>query len=152
MNNSLLSEEQVAQLVGAAKASRGKAMAFKSKLAWGASVLTEEGKVYGGCNIDGIISDEGMCAERVAINHAVTHGHYRFSAICLYGQELGVPCGSCLQYALMFCQIKGGNIPVVMAQESGAYEISSVKQLLPRGYETRVFGEELRDIEDKPED
>lgn len=145
-----LTESEIKQLIEVARETRGRAMTYKSKLAWGASVLTEDGRVFGGCNIDGIISDEGLCAERVAMNHAVAHGHYHLRAVCLFGEELGVPCGRCLQYSLMFCQIKGADIAVLMAQGDGGYEISSVKQLLPRGYETKVFKEELQGFKDNP--
>lgn len=149
----MLNDLEIKQLIEVAKGAQEKAMVYKSRLAWGASVLTENGKVFGGCNIDGIISDEGICAERAAMDHAVVHGNYHLKAICLFGQDLGVPCGRCLQYALIFCQIRGEDVPVVMAQANGdGYEVSSVKQLLPKGYETKVFMEELRSYKDKPTD
>lgn len=149
MDTEGLAESEIKQLIEIAKEARERAMVYKSKVAWGASVLAEDGQTFGGCNIDGIISDEGLCAERVAINHAVAHGRYHYKAICLFGQELGVPCGRCLQYALLFCQVKDADIAVLMVQGDGGYEISSIRKLLPRGYETRIFREELLRYKDK---
>lgn len=150
MVTSGLSDSEIGQMVEAARRARERSMAYKSKVAWGACILTEDGKLFGGCNIDGIISGEGICAERAAVDHAVVHGYYHYKGLCLFGETMGVPCGVCLQYLLMFCQINDSDIPVVMAQVEGTYEVSSVKQLLPKGYQTKVFQNELRGYKDNP--
>ena len=140
-----LSEDEVKRLVEVAKESRDFAMAFKSVTRVGASVLAEGGEVFGGCNVDGVASGQGTCAERSAVNHAVAHGKYRFSGLCTYGDDLCWPCGDCLQYALMFCQVTGGDIQVVVAAENRPPRFSSVKELLPHGFMTKQFGDRLKE-------
>ena len=150
MTQPALDDAVIMKLIDVARLAWGSAMVYKSKIAWGASIVTHDNSYFGGCNIDGIMSDEGICAERAAINHAVVHGHYHFKGLCLFGKEMGFPCGRCLQYALIFCQVNNQDLPIVMAQEDGRYQISTIKQLLPQGYETRVYGDQLRSYQDKP--
>ena len=50
----------------------------------GAAVLTEKGNIYCGCNVQSVISGLGTCAERCAIDNAVSHGEYKFKAIAVY--------------------------------------------------------------------
>ncbi len=138
-----LEEKEIAELIKVAKETREFAMAFKSITKVGASVLSSDGEIFGGCNIDGVSSGQGSCAERTALTHAVAHGKYRIRALCTYGETERLPCGDCLQFALMFCQISGGDMVVVVASGEKEYEITSVKTLLPRGFETEKFRETL---------
>jgi cytidine deaminase len=149
MQISSVTEEEIAKMIEVAKGARENSMAYKSKINFGASVLTESGECYGGCNVDGIISGEGICGERLAMFHAVAHGKYRLKGICVYGERAGYPCGICLQMATMFCQIRGGDISIIVASEDGKYEVSSVMVLLPKGYRSRSYAKEIESFSKK---
>lgn len=47
----------------------------------GAATLAEDGKIYGGCNVESWVSGLGVCAERCAINHAILHGNRKIKEI-----------------------------------------------------------------------
>lgn len=63
----------------------------------GAAVLGEDGKIYGGCNIENAAYPSGICAERVAIFKAVSEGNRKLLAVVVSTQNGGSPCGACRQ-------------------------------------------------------
>ncbi|MCM1106410.1 MAG: cytidine deaminase [Blautia sp.] len=75
----------------------------------GAALLTAEGKVYQGCNIENAAYTPTSCAERTAFFKAVSEGERRFSAIAVAGGWQGrepescAPCGVCRQVMMEFC-------------------------------------------------
>lgn len=88
----------------------------------GAALLTQNGSVYMGVNVeDREIPSLSNCAERVAIQNAMTHGEREFDTIVVVGGkkasstlEILSPCGACLQYMAYFspdlkvaCQVEG---------------------------------------------
>lgn len=80
-----------------------------SKFLVGASLITKDGKIFNGCNIENISYTMGLCAERVAIFKAVSKGERNFSAICVVGglnenpTDFCYPCGACIQVMNEFC-------------------------------------------------
>ena len=73
----------------------------------GAAVLTPEGKIYSGTNIENSSYGLTVCAERNAMFKAVTEGHRKFLALAvctdeLKGQDFGTPCGACRQVMTEF--------------------------------------------------
>ena len=78
----------------------------------GAALMTKQGKIYGGCNIENAAYGPTNCAERTAFFKAVSEGVREFRAICIVGGKDGVltdyaaPCGVCRQVMMEFC----GNI------------------------------------------
>jgi cytidine deaminase len=72
----------------------------------GAAVLTGNGRVYEGCNVESWVSGLGTCAERCAINHAVLHGSQRIKEVAIVMEadrhKEPRPCGACLQYIYDF--------------------------------------------------
>lgn len=124
------------------------AFVFKSQHKFGAAVLTEEGDIYGGCNIDGVISSLGSCAESVALNHAVSHGKYNIKAILVVDEkEFVYPCGTCLQYLVQFFQTTNREIEIIAAKENGEYKIKTLSELLPEKYLTGSFDENLKNFQ-----
>ena len=75
----------------------------------GAALLTEDGEVYTGCNIENAAFGPGNCAERTAIFKAVSEGKRDFLAICIVnenqdgGHDFCPPCGVCRQVMAEFC-------------------------------------------------
>ena len=75
----------------------------------GAAILTEDGKVFDGCNIENAAYPAGICAERTAVGNAVSSGARDFVKIAIVGGKEGEitdfcpPCGICRQVLSEFC-------------------------------------------------
>lgn len=75
----------------------------------GAVLLTEDGQIFTGCNIENASYSLTICAERTAVFKAVSSGFKNFKAIAIAGSsgddfsEPCVPCGACLQVLSEFC-------------------------------------------------
>lgn len=130
----MASEDQIRRLEDAAEDAMKNAYTPMSNFSVGAAVLTESGKIYAGCNTESIV-DIGTCAERNAINNAVTDGEYRFSSILITSEQESPlrPCGSCLQYIFEFSQVAEHDIEIVLKGRNGKTEISTVQEMLPQG-------------------
>ena len=63
----------------------------------GAAVLAEDGKIYGGCNVENAAYPSGTCAERVAIFKAVSEGNRKILGVVVCTPNGGSPCGACRQ-------------------------------------------------------
>ncbi|MFC1733602.1 cytidine deaminase [candidate division KSB1 bacterium] len=131
-----INKKEITALIEEAKKVRKYAFSHRSEHKIGASVLTYDGEIFGGCNIESVISGLGTCAERSAINHAVVHGKYRIKAICTVDKHFTPSCGACLQYALLFSQVTKKDIIVINADLKGKYELDKLSHLLPEGYKT----------------
>ena len=81
-----------------------------SHFAVGAALLTCDGKVYTGCNIESASYTPTNCAERTAVFKAVSEGEREFAAIAIIGAPEGekgrfcAPCGVCRQVLREFCE------------------------------------------------
>jgi len=84
-------------LADAAVAARGRAYAPYSRFAVGAAVLTDEGAIHAGCNVENAAYPEGTCAEAGAIAAMVLAGGRRIAEVAVIGAGLCTPCGGCRQ-------------------------------------------------------
>ena len=87
------------ELMTAAEKACGNAYAPYSKFKVGAALLTSDGRVFTGCNVENSSYGAGICAERTAAVKAVSEGAVKFSAIAIAngGGGLTYPCGICRQ-------------------------------------------------------
>ncbi len=100
------------ELIKIAKKIQKNAFAKISGYGVGAALLSKSGVVYVGANIEEeIIPALSNCAERVAIQNALSMGEREFVSIAIVGGYLNdetldnvVPCGVCLQYMLDMCE------------------------------------------------
>lgn len=97
----------------------------------GAAVLTAEGDVVLGCNVENAAYPATICAERVALTAAVAQGKRQFTAIAVATRNGGSPCGACRQVMMEL----GPDMTVYIADASGAYRTTTVRALLPDGFE-----------------
>lgn len=103
----------------------------------GAALLTKNGKVFTGCNIENASFSPTICAERTAVAKAVSEGEREFAAIAVVGGKDGVitgicpPCGVCRQVLSEFCD---GDMPVYLGKSKGEFETVALKDLLPLGF------------------
>lgn len=88
------------ELVSRAKAMRERAYAPYSGFTVGAALVTEDGSVFVGANVENASYGLAICAERSAAVSAVAAGHRDFRAIAVAGPETTVtaPCGACRQF------------------------------------------------------
>ena len=94
----------------------------------GASLLTKNGQIYTGCNIENAAYTPTNCAERTAIFKAVSEGHTKFKALAVVADTEGpcAPCGACRQVISEF------EIPqIILANLKGNYRVVSLDELLP---------------------
>ena len=98
----------------------------------GAAVLAEDGLVYGGTNIENSAHPSGLCAERVAINKAISEGNRKILAVAVVTRNAGAPCGACRQVMREFASLE---IPVILTtMEDGVEEEFTLEELLPRSF------------------
>ena len=104
-----------------------------SKFPVGAALVTKEGKIYTGCNIENASYGLCNCAERTAIFKAVSEGERDFSYLVITGETDGPisPCGACRQVIAEFCDPK---IPVLLTNVKGDEKEVTVEQLLPGAF------------------
>ncbi|HEY9717975.1 MAG TPA: cytidine deaminase [Trichormus sp.] len=124
--------DQYTMLLDVARESYKNSHSPYSKFAVGAALLTADGKIFAGCNIE-IVSYEGsMCAERCAIAHAVSQGHKDFKAIavvCERAKDIW-PCGVCRQYLAEF-NIDMTVIVPTNDKSTDGYKTLPLSELLP---------------------
>ena len=116
------------ELVEEAKKYREHAYAPYSGFRVGAVVMTGNGKVYGGCNIENASYSVTNCAERTAIFKAVSEGERDFTALAVVADTDApcAPCGACRQVVAEF------RIPkIIMANMQGAMRTVAGEELLP---------------------
>lgn len=114
----------------AAEAS-AKAYAPYSDFKVGAALLTYEGRIYTGVNIENSSFGAGICAERTAFAKAISEGERNFSAIAVYCEkDEAVPCGICRQFMYEFAP----QITVITGKDGGGLNIRSLQTLLPDGF------------------
>ena len=127
----MLTEQERQQLVDAAVEARAASYSPYSKYAVGAAVLTEDGTLYQGANIENAAYPVSVCAERVAIFQAVNAGHRVFKGIAVVTRDGGSPCGSCRQVMAEF----GLEPTVLIANAAGEVVMeSSVGDILPGAF------------------
>lgn len=117
-------------LVQAAIQAAQHAYAPYSNYAVGAALLTANGQMFQGCNVENAAYGSTMCAERTAIFKAVSEGYRVFSAIAVATSNGGSPCGSCRQVMREF----GPDLTIVIADFAGNVRLSSLRELLPDSF------------------
>ena len=127
------------KLIALAMKAREKAYAPYSHFAVGAALLTKEGQVYTGCNIENASYGATNCAERTAIFKAVSEGAKEFIKIAIVGGKVGeeiteyaYPCGVCRQVMAEFCDVK--EMTVLIAKSENEYVEKKLDELLPLSF------------------
>lgn len=98
----------------------------------GAALLSKNGTVFKGCNIENASYGATCCAERTAVFKAVSEGVKEFEKIAIVSDsnKLTPPCGICRQVLLEFMP-EG---VVLLENEKGEIKTYTVKELLPVGF------------------
>jgi cytidine deaminase len=117
-------------LIQHATEARENAYAPYSEFPVGAAVLTASGRIFNGCNVENASSGLTVCAERTAIQKAVSEGEREITALAVVTQDGAAPCGACRQVLLEF----GKDVVIILADASGAFQETSLRELLPRPF------------------
>src|SRR4051812_14897561 len=132
-----ITPEQEQQLITAAREARSRAYVPYSHYAVGAAILTEDGQVYGGCNVENASYGLTSCAERNAIFGMVgrTQDAYarriRAVAVVTAGDDPATPCGACRQVIREF----GKDAAVIIANTAGTVFLrTTLDDLLPHSF------------------
>ena len=120
------------QLIQAALEVRELAYAPYSNFLVGAALLTGDGNVFVGCNVENASYGLAICAERNAITTAVAAGKQDFVAVAVAATPLASPCGACRQFIFEF----GDDIQIVSVDAANPTlrQQWSSKELLPGGF------------------
>ncbi len=138
MDASKINDIPVAELIRSAMEARKKAYAPYSGYMVGAAVLTNELRIYTGCNIENAAYTPTVCAERTAVFKAVSEGWRRFKAIAVVGSPKGdvtqyaFPCGVCRQVMREFAD--ADNFVIIVAKSEQDYQAFTLSELLPEGF------------------
>ena len=125
-------------LIGKAIAARENAYAPYSSFRVGAALMTKDGRIFTGCNIENAAFSPSNCAERTAIFKAVSEGARNFAAIAVAGWKDGAesgpayPCGVCRQVMMEFCDPK--SFLVIAASSDGSYETRPLEAIMPYAF------------------
>lgn len=123
----MVSDEQRDALIAAACQVRDRAYAPYSDYPVGSAILTGDGRIFTGVNVENAVYGLTICAERAAVFAAVAAGEREILAVAVCTRNGGSPCGSCRQVLSEF----GGNIPVWMVDDQGNIREASLHELLP---------------------
>lgn len=120
------------ELVQKAKDARKLSYSPYSHFAVGAAVLTKDGQVFIGANIENSAYPLCMCAERNALYNAYMHGYKKedFVALALSADtdEPCSPCGACRQ---VISELFPKDGVIIMTNLKGAYQEMNIEELLP---------------------
>ena len=107
-----------------------------SKFPVGAALLTKDGEVFTGCNIENASYSMTICAERTAFFKAVSEGKLEFEKLLVTGGTEGPisPCGACRQVIAEFCS---PDMPVILTNVKGDTTETTVEKLLPGAFNNK---------------
>ncbi|MDD3414131.1 MAG: cytidine deaminase [Lachnospiraceae bacterium] len=125
-------------IIRAALDARKKAYAPYSKFYVGAALVTQNNKIFTGCNIENSSYGATNCAERTAIFKAISEGEKKFTSIAIAGgkklnpESYAFPCGICRQVMREFTNPKDFRVIVAVSEEN--YKVYTLEQLLPDSF------------------
>lgn len=127
------------ELILEAKKAREHAYAPYSHYRVGAALVTKNGKIYYGCNIENAAYTPSNCAERTAFFKAIYDGEREFEKIAIVGgaegsdaDELCAPCGVCRQVMMEFCNPQ--KFQIILANGKDKPLQLTLKDLFPYGF------------------
>ncbi len=125
------------ELLALAHKARERAYAPYSSFLVGAALLTKNGKVYLGCNIEHASFSPTNCAERTAFFSAIADGEREFEAIAVCGGKKGEitlpcsPCGVCRQVMSEFCT---PDFKIILEDKNSEPDVHTLGDILPLAF------------------
>lgn len=130
----MLNDELKANMLAVARAAREAAYAPYSKYFVGAALLSDDGRIFGGCNVENAAYPQGVCAEAGAISAMVLAGVRKAQAVLVLGggAHMISPCGGCRQKLREFCDPH--TFQVLAVNENGQQQQWTLEQLFPSSF------------------
>lgn len=115
-----------------------------SNFAVGAALLTSNGKIYGGANVENCSYSATNCAERSAFFSAVSNGERSFEAIAIVGGRKGTPAQKCFPCAVcrqVMSEFVAPDFKIILLSDNADedYCIYTLGELLPYSFELNEF-------------
>lgn len=113
-----------------------------SRFSVGAAILTSDGQIFRGANIENASYGATICAERTAAVQAASSGSRVFMAIAVVGSQEGsaeedmayaYPCGICRQFLREFMP-PSGDLIVLVARNPQEFRETTLQALLPNSF------------------
>jgi cytidine deaminase len=119
-------------LIRAAIQARERAYARYSNFHVGAALLTADGRIFTGCNVENVSYGLTICAERSAVFAAIAAGQQQFERLALAISGAATPCGACRQVLFEFAP----DLPILIIDADRPDSITEVnlRQLLPGAF------------------
>jgi len=130
LRSSPVSQDRIEALIHRSLQAKEHAYCPYSKFRVGSALLTQDDRVFTGCNVENACYNLGVCAERNTISKAVSEGYRSFKAIAIasdLNDQFISPCGGCRQFMREF----GSNWEVYLSKPDGSYVKMDVSELLP---------------------
>jgi cytidine deaminase len=118
-------------LIAAARAARKQAYAPYSRYRVGAAVISQDGAVFTGCNVENAAYPACICAEQTATVKAVSEGQQRLRAVAIATSNGGSPCGMCRQ---VLNEFGGPDLIVMLVDNRGRVRETTLRKLLPDAF------------------
>lgn len=127
-------------LIDEAKKAREMAYVPYSKFKVGAALLTKDGKVYRGCNIENAAYSMCNCAERTALFKAYSEGDKEYTALAVVADtdRPVSPCGACRQVISELCPKE---MKVILTNLKNDIQELTVEELLPGAFSSEDLHE-----------
>lgn len=134
----MVSQAQLERLVEEARRSAERAYCPYSRFPVGAAVLTDQGAVYAGCNVENASYGLTICAERNAVFQAVAAGSRRIEAVAVFTptSEPTAPCGACRQVIREF----GPRAVILSVCDGPDRRETTLEALLPNAFGPEDLG------------
>lgn len=134
----MISDEQKKELFTIAKHMLNFSYAPYSNFKVGAALITKDGKIFTGCNVENAAYGPSNCAERTAFFKAISEGELSFEGIMIVGGPNGIikdycaPCGVCRQVMMEFCNPE--TFSIFLAKDENDIIEHKLKNLMPLGF------------------
>ncbi len=130
----MLNDDKYSHLIEKARKIKLNAYAPYSRYQVGAALLTRDGEIFTGVNVENASFGLTVCAERIAIFNALSQGNQNLEAIAIsaQGEDIPYPCGACRQVMNEF------NPDLIVILDSGHnINVYSLRELLPMAFNLR---------------
>lgn len=97
----------------------------------GAALLSDDQRIFVGCNVENAVYPLGQCAERVAIQAMVAGGAKRIESLMLVTENGATPCGACRQVMSEFADL---STTIYIADTGGNIRKATLEELLPDAF------------------
>jgi len=118
----------------------------------GAALLSQDGQIITGSNVENAAYGSAICAERAAILRANAMGIRTFDKIAIIARgkdfdttEVTAPCGSCRQMLYESAQISERNLQIIIATtKKDKVVVTTIGELLPLAFGPKDLGIDVK--------